>query len=275
MVRSPMRRQATGQVHVIDTGLLPVFSQKSATRLFVPLTGALDTTHLKEARTSIQLAGITNNFIGRMAYRMSDDGIVWSSTVTGLGVDLTADGWFYNEGAVSSLTTDLKLFVQLGAEISNSSGNTQVQHGLMQLVLQARNVRGRTQSATRQKVWSDGSTTGIFHAITAPMLIEDVDEYRGTLELIASSGDVQVQPAYQVSNDGRTWYSGATSAAADTFTTFGTNRTTAGLTYATTFSTLAPSEKKKWVRFGVVGKNGTAGKPEAGLVTLRIDTRRA
>ena len=172
MVRSPMRRQAAGQVHVVDTGLLPVFSQKSATRLFVPLTGALDTTHLKEARTSIQVAGITNNFVGRMAYRMSDDGIVWSGTVTGLGVDLTANGWFYNEGAVSSLTTDLRLFVQLGAEISNSSGNTQVQHGLMQLVLQARNVRGGSQSATRQKVWSDGSTTGIFHAITAPMLIE-------------------------------------------------------------------------------------------------------
>lgn len=273
MVQS-MRRQSQGQVHVIDTGLKPVFSQKSATRLFVPLTGALDSTHLKEARTSIQVVGITNNFIGRMAYRMSDDGVVWSATVTGVGNDLTANGWYYNEGTVTSLTTDLKLFVQLGAEVSNSSGNTQVQHGLMQLVLQARNVRGRTVSANHQKVWSDGSTSGIFHAITAPMLLEEVDDYRATLELIASSGDVRVQAGYQVSNDARTWYSGAAAAAANTFTAFGTELTAPGIAYGTTFSNFAPSEKKKYVRFGVVGKNGTAGKPETGLVALRLDSRR-
>lgn len=107
-----------------------------------------------------------------------------------------------------------------------------------------------------------------------PVLIEDVAEYRASLELLSNSGDVQTQPAYQVSNDGRTWYSGALSAAADTFTVFGTNRTSEGITYGTTFTTLAPAEQKKLVRFGVATKNGTAGKPETGGVTFRLDSRR-
>jgi hypothetical protein len=77
-----------------------------------------------------------------------------------------------------------------------------------------------------------------------------------------------------VSNDGRAWYSGATSAAAGTFTTFGTNRTSTGITYGTTFTSFAPSEKKRFVRFGGAAKNGTAGKAEAGLVKLRVDVRR-
>jgi hypothetical protein len=274
MVSSRMGRQAGGQVYVIDTGLQPVMTQKSTTALFVPLTGPLDTTNIKEARGAMQLAGITGQFRARAAYRMSDDGITWSATVTNLTSYATANGWAYNESTVTSFTTDQKLFVQFGVEVSNVSG-AQVEHGMAQLRFQVRNLRGQSLVATRQKVWSSGgASAAIFHGLTRPILIEDVGEYRATLELMSNSGDVQTQPAYQVSNDGRTWYSGAVSDSAGSFTTFGTNRTTNGITYGSTFTSFAPAEMKKWVRFGVATKYGSSGVPETGMVTLRVDVRR-
>jgi hypothetical protein len=104
--------------------------------------------------------------------------------------------------------------------------------------------------------------------------IESFAEMRATLELVTQSGDVQVQPGYQVSDDGQTWYSGATGEGAGTFGTFGSNRTSNGITYGTTFGTFNPDDKRKWVRFGVAAKNGSAGLAETGIVTLRIDLRR-
>ena len=258
---------------VLDTGLLPVFSKKSSTPLFVPLTDALDTTHIYEGRVAMQLAGVTSEFKARAAYRMSDDGITWSSTVTSFGPYKDANGWSYAEDAASQFTTDQRLHIQFGVEVANDT-LAQVEHALAQLQIELRETRGMTLGASNQKLWSDGSTTAIFHPLTEPIRIERIGGYRATIELVTHSGDVRIQPAYQVSNDGRTWYSGVTSAAADTFATFGLERTSNGITYATTFATFTPDEKKRFVRFGSATRNGTAGKPETGLVSMRLDARR-
>ncbi len=105
------------------------------------------------------------------------------------------------------------------------------------------------------------------------MPLERVSSYRGSFELEADSGDAQLQMAYQVSDDGITWYSGATSAPAGSFATFGAERTSEGITYGSTFTTLTMDVPRQLIRWGLACRNGAAGVSESCAGSLRIDVR--
>lgn len=261
---------------IIDTGLRPVFTQKStATALFNPLSGPIDSNLVKEVRGRRWLEAATSQFSLRFAYRMSHDGISWSSTVTApIATYTTAAGWLYNDDTASSLTTDQRLFLQIGVEAKNATGAL-LEQGLARMVLEVRPVVGDTLATEYRKVFSDGTTTRVFHPLFEPVALEDVGEMRGTTRLDAPSGTIYAIPAYQLSDDGITWYDAA-GGAAGTFSTFGTEVTAAGTEYGTTYTTMSPSAsaKRRLVRFGVGAKNASAGVAESALVSLRVDYRR-
>lgn len=258
---------------IIDTGLLPIWSQGNASPLFIPMTGAINTAGVSSARVAYNIESDSGNGSYNVAYQMSNDGETWSATVTGLGSSSTTTGWNYQESAASSIATDQRLFVRFGIEMKNSSG-TNINTALGQIRLELTETQGFTAVSGPTKVFSDGSaSSGLFHALTGAIPYEAISSVRASLELQADSGDAIAKAGYQVSNDGENWFSGDASASEGTWTTFGSARNGDGRTYGTTFSSFAPSEKKQWVRFGVDCYNGTAGAAQSCLATLRVDYR--
>ncbi|MCB9696172.1 MAG: hypothetical protein H6738_05245 [Alphaproteobacteria bacterium] len=269
-----MRAKMEGQV--VDTGLKRLWTAKAGTGspLWIPMTGAINTTLVKEVRQARWLEAVTPKFLARLAYEMSDDGVTWSGTVTGTGSYLGTEGWLYNDtSTLLSVTTDQRLFVRFGAQTANDTGSSDVEHALARMLLASKPVVGGTLAAAEQLVFSQGTTTRIFHPLVGPVSIADVGEHRASLKLESGSGDVDVIPAFQVSNDGVTWSDGE-GGGADSFSTFGSSRSSAGTDYGTTFTTFAPTNVKRLVRWGAGVKNSSAGKNETGLVSLRIDHRR-
>jgi hypothetical protein len=150
-----------------------------------------------------------------------------------------------------------------------------VETGQVALRITARDLAPKTLTAGPTRVWSDGSTTQIFHPLVGPIPMEQVQSYRGSLEMQSETGDCQIQLAYQVSDDGLTWYSGATSASAGSFATFGTEVTADGITYGSSFSTFTIDVPRQLVRFGIACCNGSSGISEACAASARIDIRGA
>ncbi len=261
---------------IIQTTLRQLWSARSTgTPNFVPVTGPVNATLVRGVRVAWELEGVTPNIEVQPAYQMSDDGITWSATITGMvGAYSSTTGWSYEDATVT-VSTDIKNFVRFGFLVRNTSG-TDVEMGQGALRLTIGDVAGQSFVVGPVKVWSNGTPTQIFHPLIGPMPVSQVDSYRGSLELQADSGDAQVQLGYQVSDDRLTWYSGASMAAAGTFATFGTERTSSGITYASTFSTLSLAEPRQWIRWGVACRSparparaSTSGARDAGVPQSR------
>ena len=264
---------------ILDTGLKQIWSEKiTSTANFVPCTGPINTTMVDTARVAFELGGLTSQATASPAYRMSDDGITWSSTVTPLAAAYSSTaGWNYQAAAAAiSVATDQKLFVQFGFLVKNDAGE-QVQMGQGRLRLEITPTHGSTLVAGPMKVWSNGSTTPIFHPMAGPISAELIASFRGSLEMQSDSGDAQIQLAYQVSDDGITWYDNKVSPTAGGFSTFGTEMTAESIDYGTTFTAFSfvTGSGRQLVRFGVAVRNGTVGKSECCAASIRIDVRGA
>ncbi|RME29228.1 MAG: hypothetical protein D6798_00550 [Deltaproteobacteria bacterium] len=112
------------------------------------------------------------------------------------------------------------------------------------------------------------ATTWLFFPLTGPMVTTQMDKARTALELENASGNVQVQPALQHSDDGVTWDAAVYFGDAQTTT----ERTTDGTTYETSFTAL-PTPSKTFVRLGVRVKNSSGTAFAAGLASIRVETR--
>src|SRR5262245_53887741 len=101
-----------GRCNRIDTALRPMWSKKATTSrpLWVPLTGAINTTLVKQIRQARWLEAATPKFLCRLGYQMSSDGVSWSATVTGVGSFSGTAGWVFNDSTAVSVTTDQQLF---------------------------------------------------------------------------------------------------------------------------------------------------------------------
>jgi hypothetical protein len=257
----------------IRTPNFPAWSKKTTSGHFRPCTGAINTTLVKEARVARWLEGATSLFTCRPAYQMSADGVTWG-TVTGIGALSATAGWVYDDGPVTSITTDQQLFVRFGVEGANVSGAL-VQQGTCALDLDLRPVVGGSLAASEVKVFTSGSTsTRVFHPLLSGVAFEDITELRSTVQVESGSGAILAIAGWQLSDDGLTWYDAAGTAGA--FTTFGGEQTNDGTTYGTTFATqtVADGNKRRKVRFGVGVKNQSGTNNETALVSLRVDYRR-
>jgi hypothetical protein len=263
--------------YLIDTGLRAIWTSKSdSTPNFVPLTGPINSTDVAGVRVAYELVSVTGALTVQPAYRMSEDGINWSSTVTGMLGSYSTTTGVVDDASTSpvAVTTDQKLFVQFGFLAKNSSATGQVESGMGRLLLQVQHITPQTVVAGPSRVFSDGSTTQKFCPLTGGMPVEQVGTYRGSIQMQAQSGDCQIQMAYQLSDDGITWYDDAASPTADGFQAFGSTVSSDGITEGTTFTAFSiTNQGRRYIRWGYAVANGSAGKSECCLASLRIDIR--
>ncbi len=118
----------------------------------------------------------------------------------------------------------------------------------------------------RGGVWTAASTsTVVFVALTPPVRTADYSGFRATVELRASSGDIEVRRGVSYSNDGITW---------DTAVNFGSSSyvTVAGFDYAGAYTTVT-SPSKQFMRLGMQARNAGAASPivEEMLVSMTAE----
>lgn len=134
------------------------------------------------------------------------------------------------------------------------------------LSVQFRSTFAQSLQAGRRKVTTKGSTVnGCLFPMTGPVATAGFNEIRRTLEQATSSGDIQLQEAYQITNtpdDESSW---------DAATMFGSTVSTETIGFAGAFS--SASLTKKWARFGVLANNVRGSDLEACRATLRVDLR--
>jgi hypothetical protein len=266
-------------MNTIDTGLVNLFTQKNTTAQWIPCTGPLNTTLIRQVRVSRLLESVSSvNFTCVPAYQTSNDGVTWS-TGADFGIYSAATGWSYIDE--DDIDTNIKNFVRFGFNCKNASG-TRIEQAVAQLQVQIAPIVGNTIAAERVKVWSakDDSTVNFVPIPSMPIVqASAIEELRATTQLIANSQYVSIQPAYQLSDDGVSWYDGTSpTPVLNGCERFGTAVTTVTTAYGTVFASFSPAKPKRFVRFGLASINsvavGTSTKPETGLAALRIDYRR-
>lgn len=120
---------------VIDI-TISVFTDGSATPIFIPATDALPTRELVEARITLDFAMSSGAMSVERAVRGTDDHQTWSSA-NALGTDgaISSSGWDYSSGFTS--VSQAKRFGQLGLLVANTSG--QARHkGVVRLIIELR-----------------------------------------------------------------------------------------------------------------------------------------
>ncbi len=121
-----------------------------------------------------------------------------------------------------------------------------------------------------QLVWSKQSDTdAVFHPATPAVWAAGIKSLRRTCAIIMSnSGDAEMKMSYQTANEDKegSW---------DTPIELGSWQSTEGATYARSFSDISSNLTKRFVRFGYLVRNQTAGsKVETMLVRMVLDIRR-
>ncbi len=115
-------------------------------------------------------------------------------------------------------------------------------------------------------VWTDGTTTGIFHPLSAPMPSAGVRLVRVSLEMSQDSGNCKMRPAFRYSNDGIAW---------DTHKDFGFGyRTSPGIDWGDTYvdiSQFVGFPPRAYVQFGVEVANEGGSAINICNAMLRID----
>ena len=120
-------------------------------------------------------------------------------------------------------------------------------------------------------VWSKGSTTAgqeLFHPLSPPMESTLAKYVRSSIELCQSSGNLQIQAGFEVSNDAINWQS--------TRYTIGSGTLTAdGMSHDSDFSSINIYTKGyRYVRFGIMAINvNSSTKIETGNASLSVDFR--
>ena len=255
----------------IQTGVVDLFTA-STTEALIPMTGPINSTDVKSVKISAELIAATTGttFQGRPGFQYSDDGIVWGSP-NGININSGATYCTAGQWNFGDTYTDLysgyspKLFIRFGMMCSNLSGSS-TQSACARLRIDIAPQRQGTFVAPPTKVITD-STSHTFYPLGPAIPSEMVGEIRATLDAMAVSNDVTVVPAWQEGSNPRLYTGDGWGSA----TEFGSSRSTVGVTYGTTFSSV--SLTKEFIRFGLVAYSGGTN-VNAALAALRIDYRK-
>lgn len=204
----------------------------------------------------------------RPGYQYSEDGLTWFSPIgvamtSGSSYKTTAD-WTYGDTVVALESGQAPLqYIRFGVLSLNTSGSL-VQAAQAQLATELRVVPGGTVDVPMFVAKTRGHTTNeVFTPGAVVMPTIGITRIRAVeVELRGGSGDIAVQPAYELSNDGLTW---------SDQDELGAYVTAEGYDYNTTF--LTASFTKQFIRFGVRAKNISGSTIAACQARLRIDWR--
>ena len=252
----------------IRTGSVDIVANHTTTALFNAMTPAMSTVDMKEARFAVWLSGLGLLKV-KVGVQFSNDGITWDAagTVTVAGGFASAIGWTFDSNwidltAVSGTTQ--RLFVRFGVQAYTTSG-TATEGGQAELRIQVKPKAGNTITVGPVRAWCTGSSA-IFIPLSEPIPSEAIGEIRGSVEMLASSTDLGIKCAWRQADTPSVLADWSSS------TSFGTEVTSDGIQYGTTFST--PSVTKKYVQFGVDARNTAAASViEACQATIRVDYR--
>lgn len=261
-----------------------------AAGLFVPMTGPLSSADYGDVRFRVWADGILPTDASPTvvpAAQFSDDGETWTDTAVAFNYtaatppqsvwDCTSFlAWknLYNTTDLNNPTR--RLYVRFGVRLTSPSGPNYA--GRIVLAVENKPVFARTLLSDQRIVnclLSTGTPGDTFTPLTEFIEAAEFTHARFTFELVTSTGEIEILPAFQtadtefVSSTSPTWR--ATSL---------TPRSTAGVTYGTTFSELFPTgleadAKRRLIRFGVSARNtATSGAvAETAAVRLRVDLR--
>jgi len=267
---------------------LEIASKHNTAEVWNPLTGAINSTLLRNVRLRARFTGAEYRS-GRAIQvlpcaQFSDDGLLWSSSETGFGANYLAptnDEWTWLDGTASptGAFTDVfggsfspRCFVRFGLRALNTE-TTDLLTARCELVLEAQPIPAHTLRFAPIRVHTGGNASWgneLFFPTSAPISTEDVGEVRSTLWMDALTTDVTIGAALQVTDtpeDPSSW---------TTWTTLWGTRTSNGVTGGTTFTSVGAAEQaKNWCRFGVIAKNTTGSTFESCLAALRVDYRRS
>lgn len=116
-------------------------------------------------------------------------------------------------------------------------------------------------------VWTDGTTSPVFHPLSDPLASRSVQNARVSIELDQDiSGLCKIRPALRYGSDGVTWDGDALIDS--------TYKTSAGITYGTTFVDLTGlGTAKTWVQFGVQVANESGSAVNLCNATVMVEPK--
>jgi len=269
------------------TPLQSLVSASDTTGTWNPLTEGINTADLKEVRFRLWFDAV-DSIEYLLAYQMSDDGVTWSSSylyafedpATAYATPTNA-AWAYGDGSYLDITRTTtwysggptptpRLFVRFGVFLINTSGSA-TQGAQCKMVVESKPLQSATRVFGPLRVNTAGSnSTWVFHPMSGPVPTERLTELRMTIEMAASSGDVDMQGWAQTTDDPSDpsswtdWASGTITStlAAD------------GLDAGTTFTEVpSANTAENWIRYGVRVKNTSSSGIEAAVARLRVDER--
>jgi hypothetical protein len=120
-----------------------------------------------------------------------------------------------------------------------------------------------SRQSPSKDIWSDGTTTGVFHPMTEAMNSAGVTGVRPSWLVYRPTGGQAINAGVEYSNDGITW---------DTAVAFGTNYPTSTEVYQTTFVDVSVlGTRKRLVRFGLFIKTNSGTEVEICNATMMVD----
>lgn len=118
-------------------------------------------------------------------------------------------------------------------------------------------------------VWTDGTTTAIFHPLSEPMQTSALSKVRIAYQLSELGGPCRIRPAVRFSDDGGSWDAGA--AVDSTNYAYVTSNTVSYPPQFVDIYSIPGTTPKSWIQFGVQAANGAAGAPGSCNATIRIE----
>ena len=126
---------------------------------------------------------------------------------------------------------------------------------------------GQTITRGPVPVWTNGTTTAMFHPVTRWMSAAEVTKVRRSLEMQAESGLIDIAVAFQTANNLDTPI--AYDPAKDDIDSY---RTANGYSWGTSFIDISgTTAQKQYIRFGIAAKNSSGSHVECAQAWFRID----
>lgn len=254
---------------------------------WVPMTGPLSSAQFGDVRFRVWTDGVLPTDGSTRCYpcaQFSVDGQSWTSSVVAFtGYDQSTapknsewDNSTFKEWKNVFDLTAPSLYVRFGMVCKSNGGPNYA--GRMILSIESKPLWSRTLTTPQfvaNCLLATGSGGDTFTPATEWIPIADVTHARYTYELVSSTGEIEILPAFQTADSDTVG-----TASQWTVPTGLTARSTVGVTTGSLFTALFPTgleteSKRRMIRFGVCARNtvSSGAVNESAVVRLRVDVR--
>lgn len=258
----------------ITTPPYDIHSNSTNNAIFVPMTGALNSTEVKNVRFAVWLAAAIGLKM-RPAVQFSNDGITWDTAVgmnlDGIGAEYaSANGWTFGNGAFHDIFAIAaeKLFCRFGALSLNVTDSVvKAAQCALQIDIEPVPAARSMTFGPRMVYCASDAVTWLAQDITGAIKSENVNSVRATMEIVGTTGNMTLKATVQEANNPN-----LPSDWTDVADVTGISRTTDGITWGTSFQSVTIA--KRYFRI-VIKTQGLMGNStvQAASASLRLDAR--